>query len=109
MSGRQLVATGIAVISLACASAPSQAGGYVSGYQAWLLSRQSGSGAALYNQPCSVSDGRTETVVPCWIAAAALNTPVVYPVVYDGGAVVIEAPRACGHRHARRHHVCQRY
>jgi hypothetical protein len=42
-------------------------------YRDWLLERQISSGAALYNHPCTVSDGLRETVVPCRAAALALN------------------------------------
>jgi hypothetical protein len=40
-------------------------------YQDWLVSRRSGSTEALYNHPCSVSDGTHETAVDCRMAAIA--------------------------------------
>jgi hypothetical protein len=61
-------------------------------YRDWLLDRQISSGAALYNHPCTVSDGLTETVVPCRVAARALGGN--YAAGYATEAAVYTSPCA---------------
>ncbi|WP_158816323.1 hypothetical protein [Methylocapsa sp. S129] len=101
MSRRHLAAAGIAIVSFGSLSTPSHA----QSYQDWLLSRQSGNGAALYNQPCTVSDGQRETVVPCQIVAAALDGYSI-PIAYYGGEA-ISAPHAYVYAYPRRRRHCR--
>jgi hypothetical protein len=94
---RQFVSAGAVVAGLIFGAPASHAGVYYPGsYQEWLLIEQSGNNAALYNHPCSVSDGERSTIVPCPVAAAALYAYSVPPGYYGGDVVV--APR-----HAYRH------
>jgi hypothetical protein len=74
MLGRQQVLTIIALLGIGALSTPSYADDYASAswYRNWLLSREGGA-AALYNQPCTLSDGARDTVVPCQIVAMVLD------------------------------------
>jgi hypothetical protein len=74
MLDRRQILTIVAFFGIGCLSTPSYADDYSSAswYRNWLLSRQGGA-AALYNQPCTVSDGARDTAVPCQIVAMVLD------------------------------------
>jgi hypothetical protein len=55
------------------AFAPAQDYSSASWYRNWLAARQNGSPAALYNQPCTMSDGQREMAVPCQMVALAIS------------------------------------
>jgi hypothetical protein len=69
-------------------------------YQNWLMSRQSGSGAALYNHPCMMSDGLSQFAVHCEAVAAALDGAP--PMANSGRYAIVDAPLVGGWRGGHR-------
>jgi hypothetical protein len=127
MLGRQFAAASAILLNLVGLSAPSYAGNCFcanappteynssSWYTNWLISRQS-NGGALYNHPCTVSDGLRDTPVPCQIVAIALNggfvqagylpeAPVAAPpcvgAIPGAGSTAYYRPVVAGQPHVR--------
>jgi hypothetical protein len=69
-------------------------------YRRWLFLRQNSSSAALYNQPCLMSNGYSERAVPCKFVAIA-ELPPGAPAIVDGpvSAGLGRAPLRYRHRH----------
>ena len=111
MSRQVFAVAALAMIGAVTLASPSHATAALGWYEQWLLSRQDGAQVALYNRPCTVSDGLRETIVPCQIAAAALDGEIpLYPQAAPGpGPGVIYFHRHHWRRHyaycaCRRHH-----
>jgi hypothetical protein len=86
--------------------APAQDYLAASWYRNWLAARQNGSSAALYNHPCTMSDGQREMAVPCQMVAMAISGPSASPaepaVVGDTDAA---PPNIYYSPPARAHHI----
>jgi hypothetical protein len=70
-------------------------------YKHWLFLRRNSSNGALYNEPCTMSQGYRERTVPCQLVALAESPPGA-PIIVDGGPgpALEAAPYRRRHRHA---------
>jgi hypothetical protein len=71
-------------------------------YRRWLYLRQNSSGAALYNQPCLVSNGYRERAVSCKLVAIA-EAPPGAPLIVDAAPPVLERAPGRYYRSHTRH------
>jgi hypothetical protein len=72
-------------------------------YRHWLFLHQNSSGAAIYNQPCEMSNGYGPRVVPCQLVALAESPPGAPVIVAGGYGPIIERGPVRYHRHHRRY------
>jgi hypothetical protein len=80
-------------------------------YRRWLFLHQNSSGAALYNQPCLMSNGYGERAVPCKLVALAESPPGA-PIIVEGPAAPALGRTPIRYRHshwARRYAIRARY
>ena len=74
-------------------------------YKNWLFLRRNSSGAALYNEPCTISNGFGERVVPCQIVAIAESPPGAPLIVDSAVSPVVEGVPVRHNRGHKRHYV----
>ena len=71
-------------------------------YRRWLFLRQNSSAAALYNQPCLVSNGYRERAVACKLVAIA-EAPPGSPLIVDAAPPGLERAPSRYYRSHRAH------